>query len=495
MPTANSLGIRQGSHDFAYNAVGAITQDGTRGITDIEYDLNSNPIRIQFNNGGVTKYLYSVDGQKLRTIHLSAPPNIHVEPGCKFDAIEDNYLQADTTTYFFGGTLIYCDGKFKRYLFDGGYIDARYRNVDEPESNQNLIETEDPEDIAPLSPNGGNNSVIEPSTSADSPNMLSGVDFRFYIKDHLGNNREVIGMDGKIKQRTDYYPFGTPIQDLGFGLAIQPYAYNGKEFDTTHGLNTHDYGARQYKTALPRWDRIDPLCEKYYHVSPYAYCFNNPVNAIDPDGKVVIFINGLIAFGAPPAGSQYWNGAHSSFVKAAIKFFHDNRVLFTDSDYSWASSAKERRKSGFDYAKQNFAQLIHSIPDTETIKLVSHSMGAAFAMGIEDYIKSEGGNVKYNIMLNAYQCNDLKVSKYSSTIYVDYKNTNDPVLQFCDLDPLIFKCLMNSDIRIREKSNEKFLLKHRSPLLDGNFWKKLKDFIEHKVDVYERKDNNKFRLD
>lgn len=33
---------------------------------------------------------------------------------------------------------------------------------------------------------------------------------------------------------------------------------------------------------------MDPLCEKYYSVSPYAYCHNNPVNRIDPDGKDVL---------------------------------------------------------------------------------------------------------------------------------------------------------------------------------------------------------------
>lgn len=29
---------------------------------------------------------------------------------------------------------------------------------------------------------------------------------------------------------------------------------------------------------------LDPLAEKYYSVSPYAYCNNNPVNLIDPNG-------------------------------------------------------------------------------------------------------------------------------------------------------------------------------------------------------------------
>lgn len=35
---------------------------------------------------------------------------------------------------------------------------------------------------------------------------------------------------------------------------------------------------------------IDPLCEKYYWISPYAYCANNPINAIDPDGRKIVFI-------------------------------------------------------------------------------------------------------------------------------------------------------------------------------------------------------------
>lgn len=30
---------------------------------------------------------------------------------------------------------------------------------------------------------------------------------------------------------------------------------------------------------------IDPHAEKYYSITPYAYCMNNPVNCIDPDGK------------------------------------------------------------------------------------------------------------------------------------------------------------------------------------------------------------------
>ena len=46
-----------------------------------------------------------------------------------------------------------------------------------------------------------------------------------------------------------------------------------------------DFGARQYSPALRRWLVPDPLSEKYYGISPYAYCAGNPVNLVDPDGQ------------------------------------------------------------------------------------------------------------------------------------------------------------------------------------------------------------------
>ena len=88
-------------------------------------------------------------------------------------------------------------------------------------------------------------------------------------------------------QVTNYYPFGTPYCDnvSTINSDNQPFKYNGKEFDKMYGLNTFDYGGRQYNSIVPTWDRIDPLAEKHYNVSPYVYCADNPVNAVDPDGK------------------------------------------------------------------------------------------------------------------------------------------------------------------------------------------------------------------
>ncbi len=61
--------------------------------------------------------------------------------------------------------------------------------------------------------------------------------------------------------------------------------FNGKKFNPMSGINLYDYGARFQNAPVGRWSSVDPLAHKYYDVSPYVYCHDNPVNRIDPDGK------------------------------------------------------------------------------------------------------------------------------------------------------------------------------------------------------------------
>lgn len=35
----------------------------------------------------------------------------------------------------------------------------------------------------------------------------------------------------------------------------------------------------------PKWTSVDQFAEKCYSISPYAYCANNPIIFVDPDGK------------------------------------------------------------------------------------------------------------------------------------------------------------------------------------------------------------------
>lgn len=86
-----------------------------------------------------------------------------------------------------------------------------------------------------------------------------------------------------VVQVINYKTFGGLMGESTDG-DTQTYKYNGKELDRINGLDWYDYGARNYDAALGRWHVVDPLAEKYYNVSPYAYCGNNPVNRIDPNG-------------------------------------------------------------------------------------------------------------------------------------------------------------------------------------------------------------------
>ena len=112
---------------------------------------------------------------------------------------------------------------------------------------------------------------------------LSDSKYHYYLKDHQGNNRVVINQSGTVEETSHYYPFGGAFASTN---NAQPYKYNGKEYDSKKGLNWYDYGARHYDAALGRFTTVDPLAEKYYPISQYAYCLDNPIKFIDADGRL-----------------------------------------------------------------------------------------------------------------------------------------------------------------------------------------------------------------
>ena len=123
---------------------------------------------------------------------------------------------------------------------------------------------------------------------------LSDSKYHYYLKDHQGNNRVVINQSGTVEEANHYYPFGGVFASSG---NVQPYKYNGKEYDSKKGLNWYDYGARHYDAVLGRFTTNDRFAEKYYSMSPYQYGANSPVGNIDVNGDSIIIkpnANGII---------------------------------------------------------------------------------------------------------------------------------------------------------------------------------------------------------
>ena len=130
----------------------------------------------------------------------------------------------------------------------------------------------------------------------------------------------VINKNGTVEQVTHYYPYGGLIGDIstllsdvtkGNNESVQQYKFEGPrshqkeidnllarrralrrgvELDRTFGLDNYDIQARQYFAMMPSWDRIDPLAEKYYGISSYAFCGGDPVNFGDYDGESIYMV-------------------------------------------------------------------------------------------------------------------------------------------------------------------------------------------------------------
>ncbi len=105
----------------------------------------------------------------------------------------------------------------------------------------------------------------------------------YHVNDYLCSVRVVTDADGEVLERNDYSGFGKRLAS-STGSANR-YRFSGKEEQGFAGVPWQDFGARMYDPDLARWTTPDPLAEKYPGISPYAYCNDNPVNFVDPDGE------------------------------------------------------------------------------------------------------------------------------------------------------------------------------------------------------------------
>jgi len=127
------------------------------------------------------------------------------------------------------------------------------------------------------------------------------------------------------------------ISSKSAGALDNKYEFTGKEkqekeFSDGSGLEWLDFGARMYDAQIGRWMVQDPKADLYHPFNPYQFCFNNPINYYDSDGRLIRDKDGNIVFipiGNPktenhPTGFLtfgQWGYVYANDGKTAIKVF------------------------------------------------------------------------------------------------------------------------------------------------------------------------------
>ena len=309
------------NYQFSYNAKGWLTSatySGTGSYSvQYQYDPMGNVTSLQryglqdnSQYGLIDNLSYTYNGNQLVTVtDGSSGPNysgaFHFSDGADED-VEYEYDQNGNLTKDLNkkitqikynllnlpSSITYQNGNMASYVYSaaGGKLSVSYQTGTGNTSTQycgNIIY--DNNNLSQVLIDGGYITF-----SGTTPQ------YHYYLQDHLGNNRVVVKQDGTIEQVNHYYPFGGLFGESTNG-DVQRFKYNGKELERMHGLDWYDYGARHLDAALGRWSTIDPMAEEYYNLSPYNYCGNNPINAIDMNGlkpdSISAALMSLLAYG------------------------------------------------------------------------------------------------------------------------------------------------------------------------------------------------------
>ncbi len=292
------------------------------------------------------------------------------------------------------------------------------------------------------------NNVVKSVAITDGQAIVNSnyIAFQYYHKDQLGNVRNVIDEDGNTQQRTDYYPFGLEITRQG---SDNKYLYNSKEKQI--GTGFLDYGARLYDAVVPHFLTNDELAEKYSFVSPYAYVANNPLNAIDTDGRQIYFLV-RNEDGSIREKLKYRNG----------NFFHENSKRYNPGEeaisktlFAISEVYRSIENSDNDILKNQLHTLMNSDKNHYIEEIKKGDSNVSALNNEDDYFAYVGKSASTKSYFNFYN-KDKKFNKSDSQYTIthemryqfdfDIGNMKDKVRSSSEIDPEVIRAVYNGNL-------------------------------------------------
>ncbi len=336
-------------------------------------------------------------------------------------------------------------------------------------------------------------SVSAPVTTVPVIPAEAGIQTIFHHVDHLSSGSIDTDQTGKVVELLDYFAFGeTRLEEKTAGYE-NDYKYTGKEKDEDTGL--YYYEARYYNSAIGRFISIDPWggdVQNPQSFNKYSYVMNNPINAVDRNGLLTVFVHGTWSSSKEAFSDDYmsmvtkdledndymtfdWNGADSNTDRN--KAAKNLEKTVTQRLLSDASAFATDKNGNLDFLK--YADYVSNEP----INIVGHSHGGNVAIksmpkffrninnlvllgtpNREDYLLDTS---KANHVYNIYSENDAVMSVAGTTDRQGYSLSpwrgGDNVT--------------NINIYFKNKSSLKDGINIHSALKTSGVWKKVEALV------------------
>jgi RHS repeat-associated protein len=278
-PAANAM--QNYTQQYTYDALGNIQRMQSKGFWTRDYFYNTGLNTLKGHTSGATVYHYDTHGNTTAMPHLPAMIWDYA------NRLKEATLNASRDKAYY---VYDASGERVRKVIEktGGIVEQRiyvgayeiYRKTISGNLNferETLRIMDDRKAIA----------NIETKTVENGIEVLPHPAIRYQYDNHLGSACLELDNAAAIISYEEYHPFGTTSYRSGrteTEVSLKRYKYVGKERDEETGL--YFYGARYYAGWLGRFVSVDPKAGERQWLNPYNYVQNNPINKIDPDGKL-----------------------------------------------------------------------------------------------------------------------------------------------------------------------------------------------------------------